>query len=211
MQSAQKLGEAMHRASCAVITRTGVSRTAFRDRSVERKRITFGSRGCHRASRPLAYHVKPFGRYRANSLPSTRTEVTMAIELMNPDGLFKPDSYYQVAVATGSRLIFLSGQVAQDTSGAIVGKGDPAAQTEQAYRNVAAALKGAGASFSDVVKIKAYVVDWNPAKMGPLVEGAMRVAAEGGFDPRRTMTLIGVSALGSPDLMIEIEATAVVK
>lgn len=133
----------------------------------------------------------------------------MGIELLNPDGLYKPDSYHQVAVATGSRLVFLSGQVAQDTSGAIVGKGDLAAQSEQAYRNVAAALKGAGATFADVVKVTVYVVDWQPAKMELLIQGAMRVAMEQGFDPRRTMTLIGVAALGAPDLMIEVEAVAV--
>ena len=133
----------------------------------------------------------------------------MTVELLNPDGLFKPDSYHQVAIGTGSRIVFLSGQVAQDTTGAIVGKGDLALQTEQAYRNVAAALKGAGASFADVVKVTVYVVNWTPDKMELLIQGAMKVAMEMGFDPRRTMTLIGVSALGSPDLMIEVEAVAV--
>lgn len=134
----------------------------------------------------------------------------MSVELLNPDGLFKPDSYFQVGVGRGSRLVFLSGQVAQDTTGAIVGKGDLAAQSEQAYRNVVTALKGAGASFSDVVKVTVYVVNWTPDKMEPLVQGAMRVAMELGIDPRRTMTLVGVAALGSPDLMIEVEAIAVV-
>ncbi|MGA0569133.1 RidA family protein [Variovorax sp. VNK109] len=134
----------------------------------------------------------------------------MTVELLNPDGLFKPDSYHQVAIGTGSRIVFLSGQVAQDTTGAIVGKGDLALQAEQAYRNVAAALKGAGASFADVVKVTVYVVNWTPDKMESLIQGAMKVAMEMGFDPRRTMTLIGVSALGSPDLMIEVEAVAVV-
>ena len=134
----------------------------------------------------------------------------MAVDLLNPDGLFKPDSYYQVAVATGTRIVFLSGQVAQDASGSVVGKGDLAAQAEQAYRNVVVALKGAGASFADVVKITVYVVGWTPDKMEPLIQGAMRVAGDLGFDPRRTMTLIGVSALGSADLLIEVEAIAVV-
>ncbi|MFA7666042.1 MAG: RidA family protein [Burkholderiaceae bacterium] len=134
----------------------------------------------------------------------------MTVALLNPEGLFKPDSYYQVAIAKGTRLVFLSGQVAQDPTGAVIGKGDLAAQSEQAYRNVLAALEGAGASFSDVVKMTVYVVDWHPAKMEPLVQGAMRVAGELGFDPRRTMTLIGVSALGTPDLLIEVEAVAVI-
>ncbi len=133
----------------------------------------------------------------------------MTVELLNPDGLFKPDSYYQVAVASGSRMVFLSGQVAQDASGAVVGKGNLAVQAEQAYLNVAAALKGAGASFADVVKTTVYVVDWTPDKMQPLVDGAIRAAQAVGFDPRRTMTLVGVAALGSPELLIEVEAIAV--
>lgn len=133
----------------------------------------------------------------------------MTVELLNPDGLFKPDSYYQVAVASGSRMVFLSGQVAQDASGAVVGQGNLAVQAEQAYLNVAAALKGAGASFADVVKTTVYVVDWTPDKMQPLVDGAIRAAQAVGFDPRRTMTLVGVAALGSPELLIEVEAIAV--
>ncbi len=90
-----------------------------------------------------------------------------------------------------------------------MGIGDLAAQAEQAYRNLVIALEGAGAGFADVAKVTVYVVDWNPAKLEQLVGGAMRVANEFGFDPRRTMTLIGVQALGSPELLIEVEAVAV--
>jgi hypothetical protein len=45
--------------------------------------------------------------------------------------------------------------------------------------------------------------------MEPLIQGVMRVATELGFDPRRPMTLIGVAALGSPEMMIEVEAVAI--
>lgn len=134
----------------------------------------------------------------------------MSAELLNPDGIFKPDSYFQVAIGTGRRIVFLSGQVAQDESGSIVGKGDLAAQAEQIYVNISAALEGAGASFADVAKLTVYVVDWTPDKMEPLVAGAMRAAAKLGFDPRKAITLIGVSALSSPDLLLEVEAVAVV-
>jgi len=134
----------------------------------------------------------------------------MAIQRLNPDGLFKPDSYFQVAVASGTRTIYISGQVAQDENGTVVGKGDLAAQSEQIYRNLAAALAGAGASFADVARLTAYVVDWSPDKMGLLVEGAMRAATALGFDPRTSITLIGVSALSTPDLLMEAEAVAVI-
>ncbi|SIR16869.1 RidA family protein [Solilutibacter tolerans] len=134
----------------------------------------------------------------------------MSVELLNPDGIFKPDSYFQVGVGTGSRVVFLSGQVAQDQDGNLVGKGDLAAQAEQVYLNVAAALKGAGATFSDVVKLTVYVTDWAPEKMEQLIAGAMRAAGKLGFDPRRAITLIGVASLSSPDLLIEVEAVAIV-
>ncbi|HEU4328733.1 MAG TPA: RidA family protein [Roseiflexaceae bacterium] len=135
----------------------------------------------------------------------------MAISLINPDGLFAPDTYSQVAVATGTKIVYLAGQVALDEQGNIVGPGDLAAQAEQAYRNVAIALRGSGATFADVAKLTVYVVDWRPDKMEQLVAGAMRVAADFGFDPRRPITLIGVAALGEPEFLIEVEAVAVVE
>ena len=76
----------------------------------------------------------------------------MSVQLINPPGLVEPQGYTHVGVATGSRMVFLSGQVAQDAEGNVVGKGDLAAQTEQALRNVGLALAGAGATFLDVSK-----------------------------------------------------------
>ena len=58
----------------------------------------------------------------------------MTVEVLNPDGLPKPDVYRQVAVATGTRIVFVAGQVARDADGAPVGSGDLAAQVEQALR-----------------------------------------------------------------------------
>lgn len=133
----------------------------------------------------------------------------MTITLFNPDGIPKPDVYRQVAVATGSRLVFLAGQVARTADGAPVGAGDLAAQVEQAYVNVATALAGVGASFADVAKLTLYVVDWQADKMAALGEGVGRAAARLGIDPVKPITLIGVVSLGEPDLLIEVEATAV--
>jgi enamine deaminase RidA (YjgF/YER057c/UK114 family) len=134
----------------------------------------------------------------------------MVVELINPDGLPKPAAYYQVGVATGTRTIHVSGQVARSADGTPVGAGDLAAQTEQVYRNLDTALRGAGATFADVVKLTAYVVDWAPAKMAELGVGAARAAEALGFDPVRPITLLGVAALAEPDLLVEVEAIAVV-
>ena len=100
-------------------------------------------------------------------------------------------------------------QVARDAGGNPVGAGDLAAQVEQAYLNVGTALAAVGGSFADVAKLTVYVVDWSPEKMPQLGEGAMRAAAAMGIDPVKAITLIGVSALGEPDLLVEVEATAV--
>jgi enamine deaminase RidA (YjgF/YER057c/UK114 family) len=72
----------------------------------------------------------------------------MPVELLNPEGLPKPDVYRQVAVATGSRLVFVSGQVARDADGNAVGTGDLAAQVEQAMRNVATQSSPASSTLS---------------------------------------------------------------
>lgn len=133
----------------------------------------------------------------------------MPIELLNPEGIPQPDVYRQVAIATGSRTVYLAGQVARTADGEPVGPGDLAAQVEQAYLNVATALAGAGGSFADVAKLTIYVVDWSPEKMAALGEGVTRAAARLGIDPVRPITLLGVAALAEPDLLVEVEATAV--
>ncbi len=133
----------------------------------------------------------------------------MAVELVNPDGLPKPEVYRQLAIATGARLVFLAGQVARDAEGNPVGAGDLAAQVEQAYLNIATAVAAVGGSFDDVAKLTVYVVDWTPDKMPLLGEGVARAAARLGVDPVKPITLLGVAALAEPDLLVEVEATAV--
>ncbi|APE34759.1 enamine deaminase RidA [Nocardia mangyaensis] len=133
----------------------------------------------------------------------------MVVKLVNPECLSKPEVYRQLSIAQGSRLVFLAGQVARDADGAPVGAGDFAAQVEQAYLNVGLALAEIGGSFDDVAKLTIYVVDWNEAKYPLLGEGVARAAARLGVDPLKPITLIGVAALGEADIMVEVEATAV--
>ncbi|WP_371583208.1 RidA family protein [Streptomyces sp. NBC_01314] len=133
----------------------------------------------------------------------------MSITLVNPDGLPVSDAYRQVSVATGSKLVFIAGQVSWATDGVTVGEGDLAAQVEQCYRNVAAALAGVGGSFGDVAKVTVYVVDWTPDKMPSLMEGLGRAAAKLGITSAPPATLIGVAALDVPEHLVELEATAV--
>ena len=135
----------------------------------------------------------------------------MAITLVNPEGLPKTDAYHHVSVATGSKLVFVAGQVAWDEDGNTVGEGDLAAQVERCYLNVAAALAGAGASFDDVAKVTVYVVDWTPDKLALYQEGVSRAAAKLGVDLSRAPGfLLGITAGFTPDLRVEVEAIAVI-
>jgi enamine deaminase RidA (YjgF/YER057c/UK114 family) len=133
----------------------------------------------------------------------------MAITLADPSGLPTIPVYRQVAIATGTKLVFVAGQVAWDADGVTVGEGDLAAQVEQCYLNVGTALAEAGGSFDDVAKLTVYAVDWTPDKMPMLLEGIERAAGKLGVTPMAPATLIGVAALDVPDHLVEVEATAV--
>jgi enamine deaminase RidA (YjgF/YER057c/UK114 family) len=128
------------------------------------------------------------------------------LEHIRPDGLANNPAYTQVVAARGARTVYVSGQVAQDETGALVGEGDLAAQTEQVMENLGTALAAAGASFADVVKITSFVVDYRPEHRA--VVSAVRSRYLPATDPPAS-TLIGVSALAAPGWLIEIEAIAV--
>jgi enamine deaminase RidA (YjgF/YER057c/UK114 family) len=100
-------------------------------------------------------------------------------------------------------LIFVSGQVAFDADGSVVGVGDIGAQARQAFRNLGAVLEAADASFADVVKLTYFVRDIDAV-------GAIRAARDEFVDTASppASTLVEVSRLFVPDLQIEIEAVA---
>ncbi|MCB5910458.1 RidA family protein [Streptomyces pinistramenti] len=133
----------------------------------------------------------------------------MAVETMDPPGLPQPDGWRQLAIGTGSRVVFLSGQVARTATGEPVGPGDLAAQTEQAYLNIGTALAAAGGTFDDVLRLTVYAVDWSLDKWADITAGAQRAAARLDADVIRPTTLIGVATLAEPDFLIEIEASAI--
>ncbi|HEY8581821.1 MAG TPA: RidA family protein [Capillimicrobium sp.] len=129
------------------------------------------------------------------------------VECINPVGLARPQTYTQVVVAAGTRLVFVAGQVAEDAHGQLVGAGDLGAQARQAFDNVGVALRAAGARPEDVAKLTIFVVDLSEAHL-PAIEAA-RAAALGDHKPADA--LIGVQALAHPGCLIEVEATAVVE
>jgi len=107
----------------------------------------------------------------------------------------------------GGDTLHLAGQVAWDKEGKLVGAGDLAAQTRQALANLREVLAAAGATPADIVRLRTYVVDHSPDKLGPVL-GEIGVFYAGA--PPAANTFIGVQALALPDFLVEIEATAVV-
>lgn len=133
----------------------------------------------------------------------------MPVTYINPDHLPEIDLYRQVAVATGTRMVHIAGQVSWNEHGALVGGTDLAAQVEQSYVNAVAALAAAGGSVDDIVDLTMFVVDWTPDRMGEVVDGLGRVAARLGATPVAPATLIGVAALDVPEHLVEIKVVAV--
>ena len=125
----------------------------------------------------------------------------------NPSAVSKPNNYTHVVTAQGGRTIFISGQVAIDAAGNIVGQGDLAAQATQVFENLKACLASAGATFADVTKMTTFIVSYRPAA-DRAVLGAVRSRYLPAENPPAS-TLVGVQSLATPDIMIEIEATAV--
>ena len=64
----------------------------------------------------------------------------MTLKCINPDGISTPQTYSHVIVATGSRMVFIAGQVAEDSQGNLVGRSDMAAQARQVFANIGRAL-----------------------------------------------------------------------
>ena len=129
------------------------------------------------------------------------------LEYPAAEGLFKNPAYSHTVVASGARTVYISGQVAMDAEGKLVGAGDLGAQTGQVMQNLGKALAAAGASFADVVKITTYVVDYKP-EMRAIVSRARSPFFADREPP--ASTLVGVSALALPEWLIEIEAIAVI-
>lgn len=126
---------------------------------------------------------------------------------LNPDGVYKPPSYSQLVLVKDGATIFTSGVVAQDTLGNILGKGDLRLQTRIVFENLQKILASAGASFKDVVKLNYYVVNYSPDQVKIIREVRADFLSK---DHLPASTLAGVEALFHPDVLIEIEAIAVI-
>jgi enamine deaminase RidA (YjgF/YER057c/UK114 family) len=129
----------------------------------------------------------------------------MTIDRFDPEGLPTPQTYSHAIAAKGDRLVFVAGQVAEDARGDLVGRGDLAAQSRQAFANLGRALASAGARPDQVAKITILVAGYRREDLSAIEQG--RVALFGTHRPADT--LFGVAALSHPEYLIEVDAIAV--
>ncbi len=133
----------------------------------------------------------------------------MTVHLSHPDGLLQQQDYAPVALATGTRILLLAGQASVTATGEVTSTAI-AGQVHSALQNVATGVRGAGGDVSDIARLTIYVVDWTQEMASGLLEGTARAQASDGFrSPLPPITVIGVQALWTPDLLVEIEAIAV--
>jgi enamine deaminase RidA (YjgF/YER057c/UK114 family)/GNAT superfamily N-acetyltransferase len=142
----------------------------------------------------------------ASRRPSTAGE-RMSTTRINPPTLWDsaPVGFSQVVVAEGQRTVYCAGQVAWDTERQIVSR-DLGEQVRLSVANVERAVAAAGGTLHDVVSVRVYIVGDHIRDAGTIRQALLESFPA---DARPAMTWIGVTALASPDFMVEIEATAV--
>ena len=120
-----------------------------------------------------------------------------------PQGLAPGPGYSHVVTGRG-RWVATAGQVALDEEGHVVGTGDVEAQARQVFANLDRALAAADASFADVIKLNFYLTDISQLETVRAIRAEYLEAAR-----PPASTVVQVSALAMPDMMIEVEAWAI--
>jgi enamine deaminase RidA (YjgF/YER057c/UK114 family) len=137
-----------------------------------------------------------------------KERASVTIERINPKELLEPQGFTHAVRVTGGTTIYVSGQGAYTADHQLVGAGDHYEQSKQAFTNLLQALRSAGASFADVVKATYLVVDLDPAALEGFTRAMTEVLGPDAEHPAATM--IGVQALGYPEMLVEFEAIAVI-
>ena len=128
------------------------------------------------------------------------------VKRSNPPTLSKPTGYTHIVEVPGpAKMVYISGQIALDKDGQVVGEGDMKAQAEQVFKNLQAALTSAGAKFSDVVKMNTFITDMDKAA------AVREVRARYFGDVTPASTLVQVVKLARPEFLLEIEVIAAVQ
>ena len=131
----------------------------------------------------------------------------MTIERSNPEGAYSTRGYHHVVTAQGGRTVYVAGQIAYDENRKLQGGNDVVAQARAVLANLGHRLAAVGAGPADVVKITTYVVGY---RQEDHIAGLVDAITEFfGAQNLPANTLIGVERLAVPELLVEIEAIAV--
>ncbi|MDR1969499.1 MAG: RidA family protein [Burkholderiaceae bacterium] len=128
------------------------------------------------------------------------------IQYLNPPALARPNGFSHLTAS--GQMVFISGQVAYDPSGNIVGVGDLAAQTRQVFVNLGHALEAAGSGFDEVLKLNFFVRNISEAAVATIRQVRKEFLADTALP---ASTLVGVAGLAKADLLLEVEACALKK
>ena len=131
----------------------------------------------------------------------------MDIEFINSANSFRSSHFSQAVQISGGKMFVLSGQVAFDQAGNLVGEKDLRMQTMQAFENIKVILQSVQASFEHMVKLTIFVANYQPEDRVVIVDVLKQYINP---DNPPANTLLGVQSLARPELMIEIEAVAVI-
>lgn len=126
------------------------------------------------------------------------------VDFINPKTMPKPVGWTQVVDARASRTIYISGQVGMDASGQVVGNDNFEAQARQMFQNIQAGLESVGLNFSHVVKLGMFITDFSHRDTLRKVRDEFV-----NIENPPASTLVQVSALFMPELMVEADAIAV--
>jgi enamine deaminase RidA (YjgF/YER057c/UK114 family) len=128
------------------------------------------------------------------------------IQRLNPEGMYQPDGYRQVVTAEGGKIVYLAGQAGLGADGSM--PETLAEQAELTYENIRRALAAVDGSPSDVVRITVYIVG-----LGQGIDPTPVYEAQGKFfpaDAKPASTILGVSGLALPGLLVEVDVIALV-
>ena len=131
----------------------------------------------------------------------------MITDRIDPPELLKIPEIVNVSIATGTRIIHISGQTSVDIEGKVVGT-THLEQSRHAFQNVRTALDAAGATLADVAKFNIYMVDYSWDALEALMTAAKEVF--GDDYPLTANTLVGVASLWLPELLVEVDAIAII-
>lgn len=130
-------------------------------------------------------------------------------QYLNPKELGAAPKFYShaVSLAGQAKLVYVSGQVSWGPDGRVVGAGDMRAQCGQVFKNLSAVLAAAGAGWGDIIKMNSYMVNLNAENVALFRETRSAYLKPGQMP---ASTLVGVTSLVQPELLLEVEVVAAV-